>query len=112
MFATLRRPHQVQPVVFLRARGSVGEKFGRVFVARLAQGHVAETGARRRAKAARLAKLCNHWQGAAAGLQRVLKMFVRSFEIVIRKRDAPHAQLESHINDRDAIFLQLFSRFQ
>ena len=33
-------------------------------------------------------------------------MFTRRFEIVIRKRDATSAQLERHVNDRDAVLVE------
>src|SRR5205085_11395117 len=92
--AALRRPHQIEPLVFLRSISRVIEHLCRIFEATFAQRHITETGARRGAESSRLAALGDYRQSAAARVERVLKMFARSFEIVIRKRDAASAQLE------------------
>ena len=97
--------------MFCRLAG-FAEKFGRVRIFALTQCHVAETGARGGAKAPRLSQLGHYGQGAAAGFERVLKMLARRVEIVACERDAAHAQLVGHVNDRHAILVKLLLRFQ
>ncbi len=110
--AAKSRPHQIEPIVFFRGLAGFAEKLGRVRVLALPQRHIAQTGARGRAKAPCLSQLGHDRQGAATGFERVLKVFARGVEIVVRERDAAHAQLVSHVNDRHPIFVKLLLRFQ
>src|SRR5207245_9758180 len=94
--ATLRRPHQIETSVFLRALCRIGKHFSGVFVAALPKGHVAQTRTRGSPKASRLAKTRDHRQRAAAGLKCVLKMLARSFQIVVPEREPAQAQFVCH----------------
>ena len=87
----MRGPHQIKPLILLRAVGSIAKHFRRVFETAFTESHIAETCARGRAKAARLAQLRDYRQSAAACVERVLKMLARGFEVLVGKRDAAHA---------------------
>ena len=104
----LCRPHQIKPLILLRAVGSIAKHFRRVFETTFAESDVAQTRARGGAKATRLTQLCDHRQSAAAGIERILKMFARRFEILVRERNAAHAEFERHINNRDPILIEFF----
>src|SRR6185369_12005901 len=51
-------------------------------------------------------------QSSAAGIEGVLKMFARSFEIFVCEGDPAHAEFESHVNNRDSIFIEFFFRLE
>src|SRR5436305_1123887 len=79
--AALCRPSQVETLIRFRAVQSICVSLERVFRAVLFERDIAETCARHRAEAARLAEIADAGQIAAQGIERVLKMFLRAVEL-------------------------------
>ncbi len=96
----------------MRAGRGVGKHFRRVFITPFTQRHIAEAGARGRAKAACLASLGDSGQRTVAGIQSVLEMLASCLHLIIREGDAAGAQFVGHVNDRRAIVIELFLDFQ
>ena len=108
----MRGPHEIEALVILRALLCLFEQFGGILVTAFFQSDVTQAGARSSTKASRLAELGDNRQRATAGIERILKMLLRGWQIVSGERDASHAQFVGHVNDRDPIFVQLLLRFQ
>ena len=109
---TLRRPRQIESLIFLRAFLRIGVKLRRIFKFALSQSHVAKTRSRSRAKTAHLPELRNSSDAAARGFQRVFEMLPRCFEIVVGVSKAAHSQFITRIDDRDAILIEFLLRFE